>query len=81
MTGDPLARYNAITLAVAQSFGGAVAPMAIALGGLVGITLLPAEQIWLATLPVSIFIFGAALSAIPAALMMRRFGRRARRRC
>ena len=76
MAGEPChARRNALLLAAAAAFSGAIAPIAISLGGLAGIYLLDADKS-LATLPVSGFNVGVALGTIPAALLMRRVGRR-----
>lgn len=71
---DAHARRNARVLAGAQALGGAIAPIVVSLGGVVGqmLTSIPA----LATLPVSMFNLGMALGTLPAALLMRRFGRR-----
>lgn len=61
-------------LVMAQALGGAAPPIIISLGGLVGQML--AARPALATLPVSLYNLGLALSTIPAALLMRRWGRR-----
>jgi MFS family permease len=73
----PEAKRAARLLASAQAIGGSVGPIAIGTGGLVGISLLPPEDHALATLPVTAFVVGAAIASIPAALSMRRIGRRA----
>ncbi|MFT3719593.1 MFS transporter [Pseudorhodoferax sp.] len=70
-----LARRNVGLLMAAQALGGASPPIIISLGGLVGQML--ASRPDLATLPVSLYNLGLALSTIPAALLMRRLGRRA----
>ncbi|MCD0501988.1 MFS transporter [Bordetella petrii] len=67
-------RRNARVLSIAQALGGASPAIIISLGGLVGQTL--ASQPALATLPVSMFHLGLALGTIPAAMLMRRYGRR-----
>ena len=59
------------------AISGAAPPIAITLGGLAGLYLLGADKS-LATLPVTGFNLGVALGAIPAAMLMRRIGRRAR---
>lgn len=59
----------------AQALGGASPPIIIALGGIVGQML--ADDPNLATLPVSVYSLGVALSTLPAAWMMRGQGRRA----
>ena len=71
---DHLAKHNARVLACAQALGGANPAIVISLGGIVGQTLV--EDKSLATLPVSILNLGLAAGTIPAALLMRRFGRR-----
>ncbi|SON56129.1 multidrug resistance protein [Hartmannibacter diazotrophicus] len=70
------ARSTALTLAASMATAGAVSPIAVGLGGLVGSSLLGEDQS-LATLPVTMFILGNALSSAPAALLMARVGRRA----
>lgn len=70
-----LVRRNVRVLVGAQALGGASAPIIISLGGLVGQML--AERAELATLPVSLYNTGVALSTLPAAMLMRRLGRRA----
>lgn len=72
--GDALAKRNALVLACAQALGGASPAIVVSLGGLVGQTL--AENKELATLPVSLINLGLAAGTIPAAMMMRRLGRR-----
>lgn len=72
--GDGLAKRNALVLACAQALGGANPAIVVSLGGLVGQVL--AENKELATLPVSLTNLGLALGTIPAAMLMRRIGRR-----
>ena len=75
--GEPLhARRNAFLLSAAAAFSGAIPTINISLGGLAGSYLLDADKS-LATLPVSGFNVGVAIGTIPAALLMRRVGRRA----
>jgi MFS family permease len=74
MGGDELARRNALVLACAQALGGANPAIVISLGGIVGHMLAPDKG--LATLPISLLNLGLALGTIPAALTMRRLGRR-----
>ena len=69
------AQRNVWLLVAAQSLGGAAPPIIISLGGIVGQML--ASDPTLATLPVSLYQLGLALSTIPAAMLMRRLGRRA----
>ncbi len=73
--GDRLAKQNAVILASAQAFGGAAAPIAISLGGLAGFYLLGDDKS-LATLPITAFVLGTALTAVPAAMLARWIGRR-----
>jgi len=72
---DTLARRNALLLAAAQATGGAMMPIAIATGGLAGFYLLGDDKS-LATLPVTTLVLGTACGTVPAALLMRRVGRR-----
>lgn len=62
-------------LVAAQSLGGALPPIIISLGGLVGQQL--STNPTASTLPVSIYQLGLALSTLPAAWIMNRMGRRA----
>ncbi|WP_225783160.1 MFS transporter [Xenophilus sp. Marseille-Q4582] len=71
---DASAQRNVWLLVAAQSLGAAAPPILISLGGLVGQMLSGSAA--LATLPVSLYHLGLALSTIPAALLMRRLGRR-----
>lgn len=72
---NSVARRNMALLVAAQSLGAASAPIIISLGGIVGQML--ASRPALATLPVSLYNLGLALSTLPAAFLMRRLGRRA----
>ncbi len=71
---DSTARRNALVLALAQAFYGMSAVNIIITAGLVGTQIAPSVS-W-ATLPVSTFVIGTALSTVPASLFMRRVGRR-----
>ena len=71
---DAKARRNALILAIAQAFYGAVTTAVVVTSGLVGSQLAPSAA-W-ATLPMSMMIVGTALSTFPISLMMRRTGRR-----
>ena len=66
---------NIWLLVMAQALGAASVPIIISLGGIVGQRLTDTPS--LSTLPVSLFSLGLALSTIPAALLMRQWGRRA----
>jgi MFS family permease len=72
--GDALAKRNALVLACAQALGGASPSIVISLGGIVGSSLV--EDQTFATVPVSLMQFGIACGVIPAAMLMRRLGRR-----
>ncbi|WP_244561529.1 MFS transporter [Ensifer aridi] len=61
-------------MTAAQSLGGANSPIIISLGGLVGQQLASDPQA--ATLPVRLLNLGLAVGTLPAAAVMRRFGRR-----
>lgn len=69
-----LGRRNVRVLMAAQALGGASPSIVVSLGGLVGQMLAPSAA--LVTLPISLFNLGLALGTLPAALVMRRFGRR-----
>lgn len=70
------ARRNALVLALSQAVVGSATPISISLGALAGHYLLDADKS-LATAPVTAQNIGLALGALPAAFIMRRFGRRA----
>jgi MFS family permease len=69
------ARKNVAVLAACQALLFTNNSTAIALNGLAGYAL--ASNKTLATLPVTGWVIGAALSTFPASLLMKRFGRRA----
>ncbi|NNM73305.1 MFS transporter [Enterovirga aerilata] len=71
---DRTARHNAVILCCAQALGGANPAIVVSLGGLVGQAIAPDPAY--ATLPVSLLQLGIASGTIPAALVMRRLGRR-----
>ncbi|PZU92371.1 MAG: MFS transporter [Chelatococcus sp.] len=72
--GDALARRNAVILSCAQALGGANPAIVISLGGIVGASLVSDQTF--ATVPVSLLQLGIAAGVIPAAMVMRRLGRR-----
>ncbi|KAB0571489.1 MFS transporter [Brucella pituitosa] len=74
MTDQTIARRNTFVLTAAQALGAASPPIIISLGGLVGQQL--SSDPALVTLPVSLFSLGLALGTLPAAFIMRAFGRR-----
>lgn len=65
---------NVYVLSLAQALSAAGMMTIFLLGGIIGSELAPLPQI--ATLPVSLTVVGLALTAIPAALIMERIGRR-----
>ena len=72
---NKVATKNAILLSFCQAITGSAAPLSIALGGVVGSYLLGTDKS-LATAPVTGFNVGVALMSIPAALLMRKIGRK-----
>lgn len=75
MSTDPRARRNALVLAISQAVVGSATPVSISLGALAGHFLLGADKS-LATAPVTAQNIGLALGTLPAAWLMRRFGRK-----
>lgn len=71
---DLRARRNAIVLAIGQALYGSATVIMFTTAGLIGVQIAPSKA-W-ATLPISAFVIGTALSTIPAAMLMRRIGRR-----
>ncbi|MAU19042.1 MAG: MFS transporter [Martelella sp.] len=71
---DSTAFRNINILTMAQAVGGAAPPIVISLGGIIGTVLAPDPS--LATFPVSLYNVGVAIGTLPAAWIMRRFGRR-----
>ena len=65
---------NAVVLSLAQAFNGSIGAIAISIGALSGAWLNP-ENLALATLPVAAYSTGAAIFALPVALLGRVFGR------
>src|SRR3990172_9245730 len=65
---------NVIILSVCQAIGFSGAPLALLLGGIVGSEIAP-SQAW-ATLPIAASVIGIAVFTIPAALIMKRIGRK-----
>jgi MFS family permease len=72
-SGVPL--RNTVVLSAAQAINGAIAPLSIALGGLVGLYLLGSDKS-LATAPITGYNIGVAIAALPAAMLMSWVGRR-----
>ena len=65
---------NIYILSLCQGFGMSGAPMVIFLGGIIGAQLAPYPS-W-ATLPVALMVTGVAFFTVPAALIMKKIGRR-----
>jgi len=72
---DTRARRNAGIFSVAQALFGASATVLVTVGGLVGYAL--ASDKALATIPITTYVLGTAVTTIPAAILMRKIGRRA----
>lgn len=66
---------NLLILVIAQALGASGGVTMMVVGSIVGARLAPNPQ-W-ATVPISAMIVGMALAAVPAALLMKRIGRRA----
>jgi MFS family permease len=75
MIDDAIAKRAAIILAIAQGLYSSATVILIATAGLVGTQIAPSKA-W-ATVPVSAFVIGTALTTIPASMLMKRIGRRA----
>ncbi len=71
---DARARRNVLVLATAQGLYGSGAIIIFTLGSLTGQMLSINKA--LATLPITAYVLGAALSTFPASMYMQRFGRR-----
>lgn len=71
--GDRLARRNAIILAAAQALAGGNNVVLIATGAIVGSMLAPERS--LATVPVTIYVLGMWIGALPRGWIARRYGR------
>ena len=74
VTGDRLARRNALVLSVAQALAGGNNTVLVATAGIVGTMLAPDKG--LATLPISIFVLGMWMSTLPMGWLARNLGRR-----
>ena len=73
--GDRLARRNAMILAVAQALAGGNNVVLITTGAIVGAMLAPDRS--LATVPVSIYVVGMWIGALPRGWIARHYGRQA----
>ena len=72
---DRVAKRNVAVLVAAQAVLGAQLPLNFIVGGLAGLALAP--EIWLATLPISMIVFGSMTTAPWISPFMQRHGRRA----
>jgi MFS family permease len=70
---DRVAKRNVIRLATAQALAGANSVVIMTTGAIVGSILAPSAV--LATVPVSVYVVGTALSTLPAGAIARRYGR------
>ncbi|MFV0367804.1 MAG: MFS transporter [Hyphomicrobiaceae bacterium] len=68
------ARSNVARLGIAQALAGANNAVAYATGAIIGSTLAPNKE--LATLPITVFVVGMAISTLPTGAIARRYGRR-----
>ncbi|MFA7291124.1 MAG: MFS transporter [Rhodocyclaceae bacterium] len=66
---------NVLLLATSQALMLSAIVMSMALGAILGSTLAPDKS--LATLPIALMVIGTAMASLPAAMLMRRSGRRA----
>lgn len=73
---DRKARRNVFVLATAGALGGAVPPISFAISAIAAYNFL-GDKKSLATLPITAFVVGTACGTVPAALLMRKVGRRA----
>ncbi|WP_291994040.1 MFS transporter [Candidatus Accumulibacter sp. ACC003] len=74
-TSTPAYRKNIALLAAAQALLLTNGVTLVAINGLLGLQLAADKR--LATLPITTYVIGAALAALPAALFMKHYGRRA----
>jgi MFS family permease len=74
VTGDRLARRNAVVLSVAQALAGGNNTVLVSTAAIVGTMLAPDKR--LATLPISIFVLGLWMSTLPMGWLARNLGRR-----
>jgi len=71
---DAHARRNALILALGQALYSSSTVIMFTTAGLVGVQIAPSKG-W-ATLPISAFVVGTALTTVPASLLMRAIGRK-----
>lgn len=72
---DSAQRNNLTRLAISQALMLSAIVMSMAVGGILGAQMAPDPG--LATLPIAAMVVGVAVASLPAALLMRRIGRRA----
>jgi len=70
---DSIAKHNVVVLTIAQALLGAQLPMIFTVGGLAGTMLAPNPC--LATLPISLIVFGSMTTSVWLSMVMQRFGR------
>lgn len=71
---NPSSRGNVLTLALSQALMLSAIVLSMTLAAILGAMLAPSKG--LATLPVVAMVIGTAVASLPAAMFMRRFGRR-----
>ena len=71
---DRAAKRNVFVLILAQAFLGAQMPMIFVVGGLAGLMIAPSPA--LATIPISLIVFGSMTSAPWLSALMQKYGRR-----
>ena len=72
--GDRLAKRNALVLAIGQALAGANNTVIVATGSILGSMMAPDKS--LATLPISIMVFGIWAGTLPLGFLAKRYGRR-----
>lgn len=72
---DRAAKRNVFVLILAQAFLGAQMPMIFVVGGLAGLIIAPSPA--LATIPISLIVFGSMTTAPWLSALMQKYGRRA----
>ncbi len=75
LVDDRKARRNVLVLAAAGALGGSAAPISFVTAALAAFQLLGEDKSF-ATVPITAFVVGTACGTVPAALLMRRIGRR-----
>jgi len=74
LSGDRLARRNALVLATGQALAGANNTVIVATGSILGVMLAPDRS--LATLPISTMVVGIWAGTLPLGFLAKRYGRR-----